>query len=189
MAPALHVTHVLAFTLTDIAPYMRIVRLSNGPTLNFRIERYSLMKDIIASSRHAKHLSSIESMSAPLVRPLCPPFFKGICQVVFLFIYKARPRVLPCSWPYHSATPNARNENVPDPLPPARAAQARTLIGAARRPCCVQRGPRYHRLAALSHHRQALRRLATCAPRLAGHGRHDDPQWRRWQRRGARLGE
>jgi ribosome biogenesis protein SSF1/2 len=69
MAPALHVTHLLAFTLTDIAPYMRIVRLSNGPTLTFRIERYSLMKDITASSRHAKHLSSIESMSAPLVRP------------------------------------------------------------------------------------------------------------------------
>jgi ribosome biogenesis protein SSF1/2 len=67
MAPALHVTHVLAFTLTDIAPYMRIVRLSNGPTLSFRIERYSLMKDIISSSRHAKHLSSIESMSAPLL--------------------------------------------------------------------------------------------------------------------------
>ncbi|KAI0295537.1 Brix domain-containing protein [Russula brevipes] len=75
MAPALHVTHLLAFTLTDIAPYMRIVRLSNGPTLTFRIERYSLMKDIIASSRHAKHLSPIESMSAPLVPVLAsfPP--------------------------------------------------------------------------------------------------------------------
>jgi ribosome biogenesis protein SSF1/2 len=70
MAPALHVTHLLAFTLTDIAPSMRIVRLSNGPTLSFRIERYSLMKDIMASSRHAKHLSPIESMSAPLVT--CP---------------------------------------------------------------------------------------------------------------------
>ena len=67
MAPALQVTHLLAFTLTDIAPSLRILRLSNGPTLSFRVERYSLMKDIIASSRHAKHLSSIESMSAPLV--------------------------------------------------------------------------------------------------------------------------
>jgi ribosome biogenesis protein SSF1/2 len=70
MAPALRVTHLLAFTLSDIAPSMRIVRLSNGPTLSFRVERYSLVKDIIASSRHAKHLSSIESMSAPLVRIL-----------------------------------------------------------------------------------------------------------------------
>ncbi|KAH9981508.1 Brix domain-containing protein [Lactifluus volemus] len=61
------VTHLLAFTLTDVAPSLRIVRLSNGPTLSFRIERYSLVKDIIASSRHAKHLSPIESMSAPLL--------------------------------------------------------------------------------------------------------------------------
>ncbi|KAF8275237.1 Brix domain-containing protein [Lactarius quietus] len=67
MAPALQVTHLLALTLTDIAPSLRILRLSNGPTLSFRVERYSLMKDIIASSRHAKHLSPIESKSAPLV--------------------------------------------------------------------------------------------------------------------------
>ena len=72
MAPALHVTHLIALTLTDIAPSMRIVRLSNGPTLSFRVERYSLVKDIIASSRHAKHLSPIESMSSPLVRPSRP---------------------------------------------------------------------------------------------------------------------
>src|SRR6266404_4286320 len=70
MAPVLRVTHLLAFTLTDIAPSMRIVRLSNGPTLSFRVERYSLVKDIIASSRHAKSLSPIESMSPPLVRIL-----------------------------------------------------------------------------------------------------------------------
>ncbi|KAH9004923.1 Brix-domain-containing protein [Lactarius hatsudake] len=67
MAPALQVTHLLAFSLTDIAPSLRILRLSNGPTLSFRVERYSLVKDIIASSRHATHLSSIESMSAPLL--------------------------------------------------------------------------------------------------------------------------
>ncbi|KAI0282187.1 Brix domain-containing protein [Russula aff. rugulosa BPL654] len=67
MAPALRVTHLLAFTLTDIAPSMRIVRLSNGPTLSFRVERYSLMRDIMASLRHAKSPSPIESMSAPLL--------------------------------------------------------------------------------------------------------------------------
>ena len=44
MAPALQVTHLLAFTLTDIAPSLRILRLSNGPTLSFRVERYSLMR-------------------------------------------------------------------------------------------------------------------------------------------------
>jgi len=88
MAPALHVTHLIAFTLTDIAPSMRIVRLSNGPTLSFRVERYSLVKDIIASSRHAKYLSSIEAMSAPLVRPPAHKCFihKITRQPLFCFL-------------------------------------------------------------------------------------------------------
>ena len=68
MAPALGVTHLLAFTLTDIAPSMRIVRLSAGPTLSFRIERYSLVKDIINSSRRARSMSTVEYLSPPLVR-------------------------------------------------------------------------------------------------------------------------
>ena len=81
MAPALHVTHLLAFTLTDVAPSMRIVRLSNGPTLSFRVERYSLVKDIVASSRHAKHLSAVESLTAPLVRYL------SLCASPLSFTY------------------------------------------------------------------------------------------------------
>jgi ribosome biogenesis protein SSF1/2 len=68
MAPALKVTHLLAFTLTEIAPSMRIVRLSNGPTLSFRVERYSLIKDIKAASRHAKNMGTVEYISPPLVR-------------------------------------------------------------------------------------------------------------------------
>ena len=56
MAPALGVTHLLAFTLTDVAPSMRIVRLSAGPTLSFRVERYSLSKDLINSSRRARSM-------------------------------------------------------------------------------------------------------------------------------------
>jgi ribosome biogenesis protein SSF1/2 len=86
MAPALHVTHLLAFTLRDIAPSMRIVRLSNGPTLSFRVERYSLMKDIMASSRHAKHLSPIESMSAPLVTYPYPLSF--LLRLYMLYLQK-----------------------------------------------------------------------------------------------------
>ena len=68
MAPALGVTHLLAFTLTDLAPSFRIVRLSAGPTLSFRIERYSLAKDIIRSSRRAKSMGSVEYLTPPLVR-------------------------------------------------------------------------------------------------------------------------
>ncbi|KAH9854084.1 Brix domain-containing protein [Lenzites betulinus] len=67
MAPALGVTHLLAFTLTDVAPSMRIVRLSAGPTLSFRIERYSLMKDIVNASRRARSMSSVEYLSPPLL--------------------------------------------------------------------------------------------------------------------------
>ena len=93
MAPALQVTHLLAFTLTDVAPSLRIVRLSDGPTLSFRIERYSLVKDIIASSRHAKHLSPIESMSAPLVR-VSPPFYFWI-----LFYISSKIKLVLASFP------------------------------------------------------------------------------------------
>ncbi|KAL0578421.1 rRNA-binding ribosome biosynthesis protein [Marasmius crinis-equi] len=66
MAPALHVTHLLAFTLTDIAPSLRLVRLSNGPTLSFRIERYSLMKDILKTSKRARSMG-LGYLSPPLL--------------------------------------------------------------------------------------------------------------------------
>lgn len=68
MAPALGVTHLLAFTLTDVAPSLRIVRLSAGPTLSFRIERYSLIKDVLNTSRRARSIGSVEYLSPPLVR-------------------------------------------------------------------------------------------------------------------------
>lgn len=66
LAPALHVTHLLAFTLTDVAPSLRIVKLPGGPTLSFRVERYSLVKDVLNSVRRAKSIGS-EYLSPPLV--------------------------------------------------------------------------------------------------------------------------
>lgn len=66
MAPALHVTHLLAFTLTPIAPSLRIVRLSSGPTLSFRVERYSLVKDVLNTSKRARSIG-MEYLSPPLV--------------------------------------------------------------------------------------------------------------------------
>ncbi|EIN07703.1 Brix-domain-containing protein [Punctularia strigosozonata HHB-11173 SS5] len=66
MAPPLHVTHLLAFTLTDVAPSMRIIRLSNGPTLSFRVERYSLVKDILGARKHAKSVG-MEYLTPPLL--------------------------------------------------------------------------------------------------------------------------
>ncbi|KZP23664.1 Brix-domain-containing protein [Athelia psychrophila] len=66
MAPALHVTHLLAFTLTPIAPSLRIVRLSAGPTLSFRVERYSLVKDVLNTSKRARSIG-MEYLSPPLL--------------------------------------------------------------------------------------------------------------------------
>ncbi|KAG6836646.1 hypothetical protein H0H93_005476 [Arthromyces matolae] len=66
MAPALQVTHLLAFTLTPIAPSLRIVRLSSGPTLSFRIERYSLIKDVLNTSKRARSIG-MEYLSSPLL--------------------------------------------------------------------------------------------------------------------------
>ncbi|KAF5330372.1 hypothetical protein D9619_005873 [Psilocybe cf. subviscida] len=66
MGPALSVSHLLAFTLTPIAPSLRIVKLSDGPTLSFRVERYSLMKDIMSTSRRARSVG-MEYLSPPLL--------------------------------------------------------------------------------------------------------------------------
>jgi ribosome biogenesis protein SSF1/2 len=45
IAPTLGVTHLLAFTLTDAANvHLRVARLPQGPTLTFRVQRYSLVR-------------------------------------------------------------------------------------------------------------------------------------------------
>lgn len=45
IAPTLSVTHLMAFTLTDAANvHFRLARLPQGPTLTFRVNRYSLMR-------------------------------------------------------------------------------------------------------------------------------------------------
>ncbi|KAH7889924.1 Brix domain-containing protein [Phlebopus sp. FC_14] len=66
MAPALKVSHLLALTLTDVAPSLRMVRLPIGPTFSFRIERYSLMKDLMKTSRSARS-KGMEYLTAPLL--------------------------------------------------------------------------------------------------------------------------
>ncbi|WWC60226.1 uncharacterized protein I303_102792 [Kwoniella dejecticola CBS 10117] len=51
IAPSLKVTHLMAFTLTDAANvHMRVARFPQGPTLTFRVNKYSLMKDLVNSS-------------------------------------------------------------------------------------------------------------------------------------------
>jgi len=86
LAPTLHVTHLLAFTLTDVAPSLRIVRLPGGPTLSFRIERYSLVKDVLSSVRRAKSIG-LEYLSPPLVSICCAGCLQEVsnnCQKLVL---------------------------------------------------------------------------------------------------------
>ncbi|OXB34686.1 ribosome biogenesis protein SSF1/2 [Cryptococcus neoformans] len=50
IAPSLKVTHLLAFTLTDAANvHLRVARFPQGPTMTFRVQKYSLMKDLFNS--------------------------------------------------------------------------------------------------------------------------------------------
>jgi len=46
VAGLLNVTHLIAFTATDLGTYMRASRMPRGPTLTFRVHFYSLMKDV-----------------------------------------------------------------------------------------------------------------------------------------------
>ncbi|CAA7267931.1 unnamed protein product [Cyclocybe aegerita] len=66
MGPALQVSYILAFTLTPLSPSLRIIKLSDGPTLSFRVERYSLMKDVLNTSRRARSVG-MEYLSPPLL--------------------------------------------------------------------------------------------------------------------------
>lgn len=49
VAGLLNVTHLVVFTKTQKAIYMRLARLPRGPTLTFRVENYALARDIISS--------------------------------------------------------------------------------------------------------------------------------------------
>ncbi|KAG6333986.1 hypothetical protein ID866_5109, partial [Astraeus odoratus] len=66
MAPALKITHLIAVTCTDLAPSLRLIRLPTGPTFSFRVERYSLMKDVRKTSRSALS-QGLEYLTAPLL--------------------------------------------------------------------------------------------------------------------------
>jgi ribosome biogenesis protein SSF1/2 len=46
VASLFNVTNVLMLTATERAPYLRIVKAPQGPTLTFRVAAYSLMGDI-----------------------------------------------------------------------------------------------------------------------------------------------
>lgn len=49
VAGPLNVTHFIIYTKTKISNYMRVMRLPRGPTLTFKIQSYSLMRDVVSS--------------------------------------------------------------------------------------------------------------------------------------------
>ncbi|KAG8822146.1 hypothetical protein FRC19_006659 [Serendipita sp. 401] len=66
LGPTLNVTHIMAFSLAEKSPTLRIIRLPGGPSLTFRIERYSLMKDIL-NSKKRKRSQGLEYLVPPLL--------------------------------------------------------------------------------------------------------------------------
>jgi len=60
------VTHLVGFTSTDIASYMAMARLPKGPTVTFKVNEYSLVKDVTKAKLRP---SSFENhyLASPLV--------------------------------------------------------------------------------------------------------------------------
>lgn len=48
VAGILHVSHLVMFTSTEKSSYVRIGRFPRGPTLTFRMEKYSLTSEVLA---------------------------------------------------------------------------------------------------------------------------------------------
>jgi len=48
------ISHFITFSKTELSPYMKICRLPRGPTLTFRVNEYSLMRDVTAILKRPK---------------------------------------------------------------------------------------------------------------------------------------
>lgn len=60
------ISHFITFSKTEMAPYMKICRLPRGPTLTFKVQEYSLMKDITAILKRPKTIGP-QFKTPPLV--------------------------------------------------------------------------------------------------------------------------
>ncbi|KAF5200068.1 Peter pan-like protein [Thalictrum thalictroides] len=54
IAGPMGVTHFLMLSKTDAAPYLRVARTPQGPTLTFKIREYSLAVDVARSQLHPR---------------------------------------------------------------------------------------------------------------------------------------
>lgn len=55
------VSHMLMFTQTELANYLRIIKNPRGPTLSFRIDNYTLARDVVKFVQETKKNSKIFS--------------------------------------------------------------------------------------------------------------------------------
>ncbi|CAH3936242.1 unnamed protein product [Pieris brassicae] len=62
----LHVSHMMVFTETELGTYMRLARLPRGPTLTFRVQNYSLARDVVSSLRK-QYVNARAFQNAPLI--------------------------------------------------------------------------------------------------------------------------
>ena len=71
VAGPMGVTHFLILSKTDSSPYLRVARTPQGPTLAFKIHKYSLATDVAQCQ----------------LRPRCPKdLFKNPTLVITLFL-------------------------------------------------------------------------------------------------------
>lgn len=117
IAPSLKVTHLLAFTLTDAANvHLRVARFPQGPTMTFRVQKYSLMKDLFNSGlRNVGRSPAGEYRNPPLVcLPLLPK--SSLCTNVYLCL--ARIERFPTTSKWARASSTSTDEHyVPRHLP------------------------------------------------------------------------
>jgi len=66
VATPLGVTHFLIFTQTVVGTNLRVIRIPRGPTLTFRVQNYSLMKDVVALQKRP-HSPGAEFEHSPLI--------------------------------------------------------------------------------------------------------------------------
>ncbi len=67
VAPTLNVTHMLVFSKSAVGLNLRLLRVPRGPTLTFRVLKFSLKQDIACMQRKPHTPTDRELLDAPLV--------------------------------------------------------------------------------------------------------------------------
>lgn len=52
VAGPLNVSHFIVFSKTDIATYMKLICVPRGPTLTFKVNEFSLSRDVLSFQKH-----------------------------------------------------------------------------------------------------------------------------------------